>query len=296
MTDLLPPHQPRPAWLRRRIPPGSAAEKVRRLIAENRLHTVCQAAHCPNIWECFSHGTATFLILGDRCSRNCRFCAVAKGSGQSPPDPQEPSRVADAAAILGLAHVVITSVTRDDLADGGAGQFRRTIAAIGRRLPAATTEVLVPDFKGDLSAVKTVLAARPDVFSHNIETVPRLYPSARPKADYRQSLEVLAFAARNRPAIPVKSGIMLGLGETDAEIAATLKDLRRSNCRILTLGQYLQPGPENLPAARYVSPAAFDRWRQLALSLGFTRVASGPLVRSSYRAEEMLSQPARPKH
>ena len=259
-----PPAGRKPDWLKRRLPTGETFNQVRDLIEAGRLHTVCQEAKCPNIWECYSHRTATFLIMGERCTRNCRFCSVAPGP-PGPLDPQEPARVAEAVERMGLKYVVVTSVTRDDLPDGGAGHFAATIHEIRRRVPGAEIEVLIPDFQGDPAALETVLRARPDVLNHNIETVPRLYPRVRPQADYRRSLELLRRAGEIAPGIPVKSGLMLGLGERPEEIRQTLQDLRAAGGRILTLGQYLQPSPEHLPVETYVPPTlsrtgARPRW------------------------------------
>ena len=275
-----PSRTPKPHWLRRRLPTGPAYEAVRSMIKKGHLHTVCQAAQCPNQFECFSHHTATFLILGDRCTRNCRFCAVAHGP-QGAPDPHEPERVAQAAAAMNLRYVVVTSVTRDDLADGGSKIFADTIAAIRKKIDGARVEVLIPDFQGNPGALKTVLEAGPDVLNHNLETVSRLYPRVRPEADYAQSLELIRRTNDWAPQIPAKSGLMLGLGESEAELLAALKDLRRSGCRLLTLGQYLQPTKAHLPVHRFVPPEEFDRWKDTALDLGFERVASGPFVRIS---------------
>jgi lipoic acid synthetase len=276
---------PKPPWLRVRLPSGPEYEQTRQLLQQGRLHTVCQEAGCPNMFECFSQHTATFLILGDHCTRDCAFCAVEQGA-LHPPDPDEPRRVADAAAELKLEYVVVTSVTRDDLHDGGADQFASTIRALRRRIPGVRVEVLIPDFQGNRQALRTVLNARPDVLNHNIETVPRLYPTVRPQAVYQRSLRLLELAAAQAPDIATKSGLMLGLGESDDEIHATLADLRRVNCRMITLGQYLQPGPQNHPVMRYVPPEEFSRWRETALALGFDEVAAGPFVRSSYQAEQ----------
>ena len=283
----------KPGWLRKRLPRGPDFENVRGMLASNALHTVCQEARCPNIWECFSRRTATFLILGDRCTRDCRFCAIGHGP-LAPPDPGEPERVARAAQILGLDYVVVTSVTRDDLPEGGAGLFAETIRAVRKHLPRAGVEVLIPDFRGNPAALATVLQARPHVLNHNVETVSRLYPAARPQADYRRSLNLLSRAAASFPDIPVKSGLMLGLGETDEEIETTIRDIRDTGCRLLTLGQYLQPTKDHLPVARYVPPGEFKVWKTRALELGFTAVYSGPFVRSSYRAKEMVSNVKRP--
>ena len=279
-----PPRVPKPAWLRRRLPSGPAGEQVRRLLRGGSLHTVCEEAQCPNLFECFGRHTATFLILGNHCTRDCRFCAVTHGPPAAP-DPGEASRVAEAAATLGLRYVVVTSVTRDDLADGGAGGFAAAIRALRQRIPGVCIEVLIPDFQGDSAALDTVLDAAPDVLNHNIETIARLYPLARPQADYRQSLDLLSRSAVRAPQIPTKSGLMLGLGETDDEIRTALADLRAAAVRILTLGQYLQPTRDHLPVHRYLPPDTFDGWRTEALSMGFSAVASGPFVRSSYQAQ-----------
>ncbi|MGQ9859096.1 MAG: lipoyl synthase [Thermodesulfobacteriota bacterium] len=276
----------KPPWLKRRIGGGSGFQKVSGLIRKGHLHTVCQEALCPNQGECFSRGTATFLILGKTCTRNCGFCAVRHGIGQ-PLDPEEPSRVAEAALALGLSYVVVTSVTRDDLPDGGANQFARTVREIRRALPEARVEVLVPDFQGSDLALQTVLIAGPDVLNHNVETVPRLYPKVRPQADYRRSLELLRRARSLAPEVSTKSGLMLGLGEEPWEVQAVLADLLAVGCRMVTIGQYLRPSMEHLPVERYVTPQEFESWRELALEMGFLRVASGPFVRSSYHAGEM---------
>jgi lipoic acid synthetase len=280
-----PPAGRKPDWLKRRLPAGETFNQVRAIIEAGRLHTVCQEAQCPNIWECYSHRTATFLIMGERCTRNCRFCAVTSGTPE-PLDPQEPAHVAEAVERMGLKYVVITSVTRDDLPDGGATHFAATLQAIRRRIPQVEIEVLIPDFQGNRVSLQTVLSARPDVLNHNIETVPRLYPQVRPQADYRRSLELLRHAAQAAPEIPTKSGLMLGLGERPEEILQTLADLHQVACRILTLGQYLQPSPEHLPVDAFVPPEDFEIWRKAALDLGFSEVASAPFVRSSYRAKE----------
>jgi len=280
--------QPKPAWLRKRLPTGPAYESVRAMIKNGSLHTVCQEAKCPNQWECFSHKTATFLILGDRCTRTCRFCAIAHGP-RGTLDAQEPERVAKAAAELDLRYVVVTSVTRDDLADGGAPVFAETINALRRRIKAVKIEVLIPDFAGSRSALEAVLSAKPDVLNHNLETVPRLYPVVRPEAIYSRSLKLLKDTARITPTIPTKSGLMLGLGETDDEIERTLSDLLTVGCKMLTLGQYPQPTRAHLPVEKYVEPEHFDRWKQVALNAGFEQVASGPFVRSSYQAHSLYS-------
>ena len=274
----------RPEWLVRPNPDGTAIDRMETRLGRLRLATVCQSAHCPNLGECFQQGTATFMILGRNCTRRCRFCAVDKGRPE-PVDPDEPERVALATQDLGLRHAVVTSVTRDDLPDGGAGQFARTIENLRAVCPEATVEVLVPDFQGSVNALEKVMTERPDVFNHNLETVARLYGSVRPGAGYRRSLGVLRYAAGY--SLTVKSGLMLGLGETEAEILETLHDLKRSGCRLVTLGQYLAPSRDHLPVVRYLSPAEFDAWGAEVLGLGFAGVAAGPLVRSSYRAEAM---------
>jgi lipoic acid synthetase len=274
------PEPPRPPWLVQRVAPGSL-EKVGRLLGGLGVGTVCQSAHCPNIGECFGHGTATFLILGGVCTRRCRFCAVPKGQPAAV-DPGEPARVAQAAGILGLRHIVVTSVTRDDLSDGGAGHFAAVIHALRAACPAAAVEVLTPDFAGRQADLAVVLAARPDIFNHNIETIPRLYPVVRPGADYRRSLALLAAAAR--AGFRVKSGLMAGLGESEHEVLAVLGDLARAGVRAVTLGQYLRPSPEHIPVAAYIHPDQFLRYEQAARRLGFEHIAAGPLVRSSYHA------------
>ena len=276
---------PKPPWLKRRIPSGATYQEIRRLLQTTHLHTVCQEACCPNLGECFSQGTATFLILGDRCTRHCRFCAVAHGPADLP-DPEEPSRVAEAVHAMKLRYVVVTSVTRDDLPDGGACLFAETIKKIREKRPETRVEVLIPDLRGDLQALKTVLEARPDVLNHNVETVPRLYASVRPEAVYQRSIDLLKNAHQVDPSIPTKSGLMLGLGELTKEVRKTLSDLLHAHCRILTLGQYLQPSGEHLPVERFVLPEEFEEWRKKALEMGFREVASGPFVRSSYHAQE----------
>jgi len=273
-----------PAWLRKPETAFVALHEIKRELRRLELHTVCESARCPNIHECFRRGTATFMILGDRCTRGCGFCAVPKARHPAPPDPNEPAHVAQMARAMNLRHVVVTSVNRDDLLDGGAGHFAETIRAIRAALPAATIEVLTPDFLGDLEAVTTVLEARPDVFNHNVETVPRLYPRVRPQARYERSLAVLEFAARNGGTL-VKSGLMVGLGERCEEVEEVLRDLRRCGVSIVTIGQYLQPTRRNLPVAEYVPPERFEAYRETGLRLGFRAVFSGPFVRSSYMAE-----------
>jgi lipoyl synthase len=259
------------------------------MIGKGRLHTVCQEASCPNQFECFSAHTATFLILGAVCTRNCRFCNIEGGRPQAV-DRDEPRRVAEAAESMNLRYVVVTAVTRDDLDDGGAAHFAATIHSLREAIPGVAVEVLIPDFQGSRSALETVLAAGPDVLNHNLETVRRLYPAVRPQADYDRSLELLARVARINPAIPAKSGIMLGLGETEAEVQQVIEDLYRTGCRMLTIGQYLQPTPQHLPVLDFITPETFDCWRRLAIDMGFEKVASGPFVRSSYHAGDMFGE------
>ncbi len=277
-----------PPWIRVRIGAHGSTAEVSRLLSQTALHTVCQGAQCPNQHECFSRGTATFMILGDVCTRDCRFCAVTTGH-PSLPDPGEPDRVAEAAGRLGLRHVVVTSVTRDDLSDGGAGLFAATIGALRRRLPAAKVEVLVPDFLGRGVDLTTVLAAGPDVFNHNLETVRRLQRTIRPAAEYERSLDVLRFAAAWTPRLTVKSGLMVGLGETDDELFEAMNDLRNAGCDLLTIGQYLAPSRRHAPVQRYVTPETFTAYAREATRLGFHGVASGPMVRSSYHADRLYA-------
>jgi lipoic acid synthetase len=272
--------------LKRRLPSGSEYRKVAALMAGQHLHTVCQEAKCPNQYECFSSKTAAFLIMGPYCTRNCRFCSVQHGRPAAL-DEGEPERLAQTAAALGLKYVVVTSVTRDDLPDGGAGHFVQTITALRAAIPGVRVEVLIPDFQGNPDALESVLAAEPDVINHNIETVYRLYADVRPGAGYRRSLGVLQRSAASRKRIIVKSGLMLGLGENGEEIRQTLQDLLHAGCNLLTMGQYLQPSSAHLPVKRFVPPAEFDRWRQKALATGLQGVASGPFVRSSYHARDL---------
>jgi lipoyl synthase len=287
-------HMNKPAWLRRRLPSGPAYETVRTLLKDSQLHTVCQEARCPNQWECFSARTATFLIMGSSCTRNCRFCAVEHGPVH-PLDSLEPLRIAETARKLGLTYVVITSVTRDDLSDGGACHFAEVIHAVRKQMPEAGIEVLIPDFQGNPRALKIVLDANPDVLNHNMETVPRLYPKVRPEAVYPRSLRLIQQAGATGPRIQTKSGLMLGMGETPDEVRQTLKDLRQAGCWILTLGQYLQPSPDQLPVERFISPDEFDTWKMEARAMGFLQVASGPFVRSSYHAKELSALSLRPQ-
>jgi len=274
-----------PAWLVRPSPDLTAVDRMETKLGNLHLATVCQSAHCPNLGECFGRGTATFMILGTLCTRRCRFCAVEKGI-PGPVDENEPVRIARAVQLLGLNHIVVTSVTRDDLPDGGAGQFAKTIRRIRKKCPGVSVELLVPDFNGAIPALNTVCVARPDVFNHNIETVPRLYARVRPRAKYRRSLCVLSYASSQ--GLFVKSGLMLGFGETENEIKKTLIDLKHNGCVALTLGQYLAPSKDHVPVARYVPPKEFEIWAETARAMGFKSVSSGPLVRSSYRADAML--------
>ncbi len=272
-----------PPWLRVKTGKARLANETRRLVAAHGLHTVCEQAHCPNLGECYACHTATFLIMGGVCTRDCGFCAVPHG-GPGPLDPGEPERVAQAAAELGLSYVVVTSVTRDDLPDGGAGHFAATIRALRQAQPATQVEVLTPDFRGDAAAVATVLAAAPDVYNHNLETVRRLQPTVRPQAGYDTSLGVLAQVAREGAL--TKSGLMVGLGETAEEVTAALGDLAAVGARIVTIGQYLQPTRRHLPVARYVPPEEFDAYATSGRRAGIRYVFAGPFVRSSYRAAE----------
>ncbi len=272
-----------PPWLKVRAPGGPGFAETMATVRELGLHTVCQEARCPNIGECWGHRTATFMLLGDTCTRNCGFCAVAHGRPLAV-DPAEPLRVASAVARLGLRHVVVTSVNRDDLADGGAAHFAATAGAIKRLLPGCRVEVLVPDFQGNLASVAEVVASPIDVFNHNLETVPRLYRRVRAGARYARSLAVLEAAHGGRDRLLTKTGLMLGLGETQEELASVFRDLRSIGCDILTLGQYLRPSGEHLPVERYVPPEEFTALGAEALALGFRHVEAGPLVRSSYHA------------
>ena len=272
-----------PEWIKVKAPQGEAFFETKRLVRDLDVHTVCEEAHCPNVGECWGQRTATFMLLGEVCTRNCAFCAVAHGRPEAV-DPYEPLRVAEAVARLGLRHVVVTSVDRDDLPDGGAGHFARTAEAIKRRVPECAVEVLIPDFKGDPVAVETVAAAPIDVLNHNTETVPRLYKCVRPGAKYERSLDLLRHAKRYRPELLAKTGLMLGLGEERDELLAVFADIAATGCNILTLGQYLRPSGSHLPVERYLAPSEFAALRQEALRLGFRHVESGPLVRSSYHA------------
>lgn len=277
----------KPDWLARPLPYGKGVGEVGRVLSRFKLHTVCQSARCPNLGECFARRTATFMIMGDVCTRNCRFCAVEKGT-PTPLEPGEPARIARAVIELGLHHVVVTSVTRDDLSDGGADHFARTIAAIREVDLDTSVEVLIPDFAGSRDAVERVVNAKPDIINHNLETVPHLYGRVRPKADYHRSLGVLEVARELNGGTFTKSGLMLGLGETEGEILAVMRDLRQVGCDFLTLGQYLSPSEDHLPVTRYLPPEEFQELAAKGKRLGFRGIASGPFVRSSYRAGEML--------
>ncbi|MBV8731430.1 MAG: lipoyl synthase [Acidobacteriia bacterium] len=279
-----------PEWARRPATHFSSLHQLKQDLRRLHLNTVCESARCPNIHECFHRGAATFMILGDRCTRSCGFCAVPKGRAAL--DSQEPENVARMAGALNLRYVVITSVNRDDLPDGGSRHFARTVRAVREALPHAQVEVLTPDFRGDLEAVGRVLETGAHVFNHNVETVPRLYRRVRPQANYDQSLRVLAFASACQKPL-TKSGFMVGLGETESEVEALLRDLRAAGVDIATIGQYLQPTRRNLPVAAYIEPQQFERYRELGLALGFRAVFSGPLVRSSYMAD-LVHAEARP--
>lgn len=280
-----------PDWARQPHANWEALHAVKTQLRQYRLNTVCESARCPNIHECFARGSATFMILGNECTRSCGFCSVPRGRGE-PLDAEEPANVAAMAADLGLRYIVITSVNRDEMPDGGAGHWAATVRAVRARLPEARVEVLTPDFRGNRDALHTVLDAGPHVYNHNMETVPRLYRHVRPQADYRQSLDVLAAAKAYAPDVLTKSGLMLGLGEERQEVEQLLGDLRASNCDVATIGQYLRPTRHNLPVVRYVEPAEFAHYRELGLSLGFREVFSGPLVRSSYMADAAFTAAA----
>ena len=285
MPKPLPPRKP--SWLKVRVPGGEAYRHVQHVVTTHRLHTVCQSAHCPNIGECWGCGTATLMILGDACTRNCGFCAVGHGPSGAP-DDDEPRRVARAVELMKLRHAVLTSVTRDDLPDGGARLWAETIRHVRDRNPDCRVEVLIPDFGGNRDALDLVLHARPDILGHNLETVARLYPRVRPEADYARSLELLRRASD--AGLATKTGLMLGIGETDDEVLAALADARRAGVRIATLGQYLCPTRQCLPVERYVTPEEFARFRDEGLRMGFAAVESAPLVRSSYHAEQAALQ------
>jgi lipoic acid synthetase len=278
----------KPPWLKKRIPPYQDLLKVKTLLNETGLHTVCEEARCPNLGECFSQGTATFLILGEVCTRNCGFCAVQHGN-PAPPAEDEPNRIVRAVLEMGIRYAVITSVTRDDLPDGGASFFARTIEAIREQDQEIKIEVLVPDFRGDLSSLERVLRASPDVLNHNIETITRLYSEVRPQADYRRSLHLIKESKRSYPRIHTKSGFMLGLGETHEEVLELVEDLRRVECDFLTIGQYLQPRSDRLLVKRYIPPEEFEEYQKIGMKMGFKAVASGPFVRSSFHASQMFN-------
>jgi lipoic acid synthetase len=277
----------KPSWLKVRAPGGPNYLHLKQMMRELDLHTVCEEAHCPNVGECWEHGTATFMILGDVCTRNCAYCAVAHGR---PPkfDPAEPERVAEAAARMRLRHVVLTSVDRDDLPDFGAWAFAETVRQIKARLSETTVEVLVPDFQGNEDSIRTVLEARPDIYNHNTETVPRLYKRCRPGGRYERVMNIFRASKRLAPDIPTKSGIILGMGETNEEVVATMRDLREVDVDILTLGQYLRPSDGHIRLDRYVTPEEFRWFYEVGMSLGFRHVESAPLVRSSYHAWEQV--------
>jgi lipoyl synthase len=279
----------RPDWLRVRLPVGDNYEDLKHLMRSKALHTVCEEARCPNMGECWANRTATFMILGSVCTRSCGFCAVATGRPQ-PLDWEEPRRVAEAVTQMDLNHVVVTSVDRDELRDGGATLFAATIRWIRRLNPSCAVEVLTPDFKGSREALKIVMDAKPDVFNHNVETVPRLYRRVRPQAVYQRSLDVLAWAKEMQPDKPTKTGFMLGLGETHDEIIEVLRDIRAHNVDIVTIGQYLRPSPQHLPIERYVPPDEFREYARIGREMGFRNVYSGPLVRSSYHAWDQVKQ------
>jgi len=281
-----PGAHPRPDWLRVKFFGGPNYQDLKRIMRTLGLHTVCESARCPNMGECWEHRTATFMILGNICTRACGFCAVPSGKPAGPPDEQEPERVGEAAARMGLRYAVVTSVNRDDQPDGGAAIFARTIAEIRRRVAGCKVEVLIPDFRGDWAALETVVAARPDVLNHNTETVPRLYRQVRKGALYERSLELLRRAKFLAPDVPTKTGMMLGLGETRDEVLSAMRDLAAQGTDILTLGQYLQPTRDHLPVLRFVHPLEFAEYKQLGEQMGFAHVESGPLVRSSYHAFE----------
>jgi len=279
--------QRKPPWLKVRAPGGANYLRLQRLMRELDLHTVCEEAHCPNVGECWEHGAATFMILGDVCTRNCAYCAVAHGRPATF-DPAEPARVARAAAEMELAHVVLTSVDRDDLPDFGAWAFAETVREIKGRVPGCSVEVLVPDFQGSETSIRTVLEAEPDIYNHNTETVPRLYKRCRPGGRYERVLDIFRLAKRIAAHVPTKSGIILGMGETIEEVEAVLRDLRAVDVDIITLGQYLRPSADHIPIDRYVTPEEFRRLRDVGMAMGFRHVESGPLVRSSYHAWEQV--------
>lgn len=277
----------KPPWLKKRLPPFQDLQKVKSILEQADLHTVCEEARCPNIGDCFCSGTATFLILGRVCTRNCGFCSVEHGA-PVPPDEAEPEKVAQAVGKMGLQYVVITSVTRDDLPEGGAFHFAKTIQAIRALGPKIKVEVLIPDFQGSSAALGIVLKEYPDVLNHNVETISRLYPEVRPQADYQRSLDLLKKSKALYPHVHTKSGFMLGLGETQEEVSELLRDLREAGCDFLTIGQYLQPRQDRLRVVRFIPPEEFEKYKAIAKEMGFKAVASGPFVRSSFHASEMV--------
>ena len=292
-NTVVPIDRARPEWLKVRLPMGPEYEKLRRLMRAKELHTVCEEAHCPNMSECWGAGTATFMILGDTCTRSCGFCAVKTGR-PGVVDLDEPVRVGEAVAQMALGHAVVTSVNRDELADGGASLFAATIREIRRRSPGTSVEVLIPDFEGDAAALDVVLAERPEILNHNVETVERLYPRVRPQARYARSLEVLRRTKGRAPDLVCKSGIMVGLGESRDEVLLTMRDIRAQGTDVVTIGQYLRPSPVHLPIERYWTPAEFLELRDEGLAMGYRHVESGPLVRSSYHAERHVPRAETP--
>ena len=278
-----------PPWFKQKPLDPKVMSTMGRLLENLSLDTICKSALCPNIGKCFSAGTATFLILGDACTRHCTFCAVKKDH-PTPPDDEEPSHLLEAAVKLDLNYVVITSVTRDDLPDGGASQFARAITLLHENRPETAVEVLVPDFLGSTAAIETLIKARPQVINHNVETVPRLYPSVRPEAEYHRSMELVHTVKKLNPGIITKSGLMLGLGETMAEVIEVMSDLREAGCDLLTIGQYLQPSPRHHPVVRFVPPEEFSEYEKTGENMGFAEVASAPLVRSSFKAVELYTR------
>jgi lipoic acid synthetase len=284
VNERVPIDRARPEWLKVRLPMGPQVEELRRLMRSKSLHTVCEEAHCPNMAECWGAGTATFMILGDTCTRSCGFCAVKTGKPNEL-DRAEPARVGDAVARMGVKHAVVTSVNRDELEDGGAQMFAETIREIRRQSPGTSVEVLIPDFRGVVDALDVVLAEKPEILNHNVETVPRLYPRVRPQARFERSLEVLRRTKERAPELVCKSGIMVGLGETMDEVQETMQAIADQGTDVLTVGQYLRPSPEHLPIERYWTPAEFVGLHDRGMTMGFDHVEAGPLVRSSYHAE-----------
>jgi lipoic acid synthetase len=289
MTDTIQPGRRIPEWIKVRVHEGENFKQLKQLVQQRRLHTVCEEAHCPNIFDCWNRRTATFMILGDVCTRACRFCAVTSGR-PTELDIGEPLRVAESVAELGLRHAVITSVDRDDLRDGGAEIFARTIRAIRRRSPGTSIEVLTPDFQGDRESIRTVIEAGPDIFNHNTETVPRLYARIRPKAVYGNSLGLLAYVKELAPRLVTKSGLMVGLGETTEELLEVFRNMREHRIDVLTVGQYLRPSAKHAEVVRFYRPEEFAELRREAVAMGFEHVEAGPLVRSSYHADEQIPE------